>query len=183
MLAYKDQCSAVSTKVTVKRNFRRRTPTQHALFLQHIATTRVFNHQTEGDAQEQFDVFYATALQLLDLFYPERTITMTTRDPDFVTPEINALLRRKNRLMRAGRVEEAGAMAKKVGDIIKRRCKSRLSNINGRVDPKKMWAEVRKLNGHKQEAPVVDGLTAEGALFYSPVDFTDASDLHQSVHV
>jgi len=59
--------------------------------------------------------------------------------------------------MRAGRVEEAGAMAKKVGDIIKRRCKSRLSNINGRVDPKKMWAEVRKLNGHKQEAPVVDG--------------------------
>jgi len=44
-----------------------------------------------------------------------------------------------------------------------------------------MWAEVRKLNGHKQEAPVVDGLTAEGALFYSPVDFTDASDLHQSV--
>ena len=24
-----------------------------------------------------------------------------------------------------------------------------------------MWAEVRKLKGHKQEAPVVDGLTAD----------------------
>ena len=123
----------MSTKVTVKRTFRRRTQTEHALFLQHIPTTDVFNHQTEGDAQEQFDVFYATALQLLHLFYPERTITMTTRDPDFVTPEIKTLLRRKNLLMRAGRVEEAGAMAKKVGDIIKRRCKSRLSNINEHV--------------------------------------------------
>jgi len=45
-------------------------------------------------------------------------------------------------------------------DIINRRCKSRLSNINGRVDPKKMWAEVRKLTCHKQEASVADGLTA-----------------------
>jgi len=90
-------------------------------FLQLIATTDVFNHQTAGNAQEQFDLFYATALELLDLFYPERTIMMTTCDPDFVTPQIKALLRRKNRLVCAGRVEEAGAMAKKVGDIIKRR--------------------------------------------------------------
>jgi len=49
--------------------------------------------------------------------------------PNYVSLEIKALLRRKNRLMHAERVEEAAAIAKKISDIIKR-CKSRLSNIN-----------------------------------------------------
>ena len=50
-----------------------------------------------------------------------------------VTPEIKALLRRKNRLMRAGRVEEAAAVAKKIGDIIIRSTsKSRPNNIRGK---------------------------------------------------
>jgi len=79
---------------------------------------------------------------------------VTSRDPDYVTPEIKALLRRKNRLTRAGCLEEAGAVAKKIGDIIKRRCRTRLSNINGRVDSKKMWIEVRKLSGQKPTVPV-----------------------------
>lgn len=161
VVAYKDLCSAMSVKVTSKRSYRRRTPTQNALFLQYIASTGIDNLQPVSDTQQQFDAFYVTALQLLDQFYPERVITTTSRDPDYVTPEIKALLRRKNRLMRAGRVEEAAAVAKKIGDIIKRRCKSRLSNINGRVDPKKMWAEVRKLTGNKQAVPVTDGFTAD----------------------
>jgi len=53
--------------------------------------------------------FYAFATGLLDAFYPEHTVTVTSRDPSYVTPEIKVKLRRKNRLMRAGRVEEAVA--------------------------------------------------------------------------
>ena len=63
------------------------------------------------NTQAEFDHFYSTAIGLLDQFYPERTVTMTTRDPDFITPDIKYKLRHKNRLMRAGRVEEAGALA------------------------------------------------------------------------
>jgi len=54
-------------------------------------------------------LFYSIAHSLLDHFYPEHTVTMTSRDPAYVTPRMKAMLRRKNRLMRAGRVEEAGA--------------------------------------------------------------------------
>lgn len=36
-----------------------------------------------------------------------KKITITSRDPDYMTPELKAKLRRKNKLMRAGRVEEA----------------------------------------------------------------------------
>ena len=71
-----------------------------------------------------FDCFYETALQLLNSFYPERTITVTTRDPDYMTAGIKAKLRRKNRLMRAGRTEEAEALAVRIGKDIASRSKT-----------------------------------------------------------
>ena len=52
------------------------------------------------DVQTQFDTFYNVALQLLDYFYPHHIITVTNRDPYYITPKIKSLLRRKNKLMR-----------------------------------------------------------------------------------
>ena len=43
-----------------------------------------------------------------------------TRDPHYVTADIKAKLRRKNRQMRAGRVDEAGALARQIGRAITR---------------------------------------------------------------
>jgi len=66
--------------------------------------------QTSWDTQEQFQQFNNNALCLLNYFYPERSITLSSRDPEFVTPAIKATLRRKNRLIRAAaRIEEANA--------------------------------------------------------------------------
>jgi len=41
----------------------------------------------------------------MDQFYPEQTITLTSQDPSYVTPVTKSMLRRKNKLMRAGRVK------------------------------------------------------------------------------
>jgi len=70
-----------------------------------------------------FDAFYKTARELLDRFYLERTITVSSRDPDFVTASIKARLRRKNKLMRAGRLEEADVLTECIGREIKKRNK------------------------------------------------------------
>ena len=113
------------------------------------------------NTQTEFDHFYSTAIGLLDQFYPERTVTMTTRDPDFITPEIKYKLRRKNRLMRAGRVEEAGALAVRIGKDMTQHGKTRLCKIGGKVDAKEMWAAVRQLTGRQQRAGPIDGITAE----------------------
>ena len=116
------------------------------MFLQQVAAIEENNQQpfnnsqTPADTQTEFDAFYATALSLLNQYYPERTTTVTSRDPEYVTPEIKAKLRRKNRLMRAGRVEEAAALAERIGKDIARRGKARLSRINGKTDAKEMWA-------------------------------------------
>jgi hypothetical protein len=80
--------------------------------------------------------FYSLALNLLDTIYPERKITLSNRDPDFVTADIKAKLRRKNRLMRAGRVEEASALAKQIGKEIRRQNQSSLNKLDYKTDVK-----------------------------------------------
>ena len=115
------------------------------------------------------------SIALLNQFYPEQTITLTTRDPDYITPEIKAKLRRKNSLMRAGRVEEAGALAKRIGLDMTRHSKTRLSKIGGRTDAKDMWAAVRQLTGRQQEAAAVDGVTAESLNSHYAAISTDPS--------
>jgi len=63
---------------------------------------------------------YGVMVDLLNKFYPEREITVTSSDQSCVTPAVKALLRRKNRLMRADRTEEAGAIAARIPTIITR---------------------------------------------------------------
>jgi len=118
----------------LQRTYRPKTPSQNASFLQHLVATDLTSRPDPQklacttDPQAVYDAFYAYASGLLDAFYSERTITVTSRDPSYVTPEINAKLRRKNRLMHAGRVEEAGALARQIGHDITRRSKHQLSN-------------------------------------------------------
>ena len=57
-------------------------------------------------------------LKMLDDYYQKRTITVTSADPPYITPYIKSTLRRKNRLMRSGHVDNAAALAKKVGRAI-----------------------------------------------------------------
>jgi len=111
--------------------------------------------------QAAFDNFYGVSLGLLDYFYPERSITVRSRDPPYITPYIRSLLRKKNRLMRAGRVEKAGAIARRVGKEITKRNRTRLQKYNGRTDGKDMWAAVRQFTGRQQHPVVPDGIDAD----------------------
>jgi len=45
----------------------------------------LINPQSTEHVQEEFDYFYKVTLGLFDRFYPERTITVRSRDPDYVT--------------------------------------------------------------------------------------------------
>jgi len=91
--------------------------------------------------------FYDVMLSLLDRFYPERSITVTSADPDFVTPTIKAQLRKKNRLMRAGRTEEAGDLAKRIRAAIIRQDGAQLRHVDTRRCAKDTWAKIRQLTG------------------------------------
>ena len=87
-----------------------------------------------------------------DTFYPEQTVTRTSSDPDFVTPAIKCILRRKNRLMRKGRVEEAGALANRVRIAIIHQNTSQLHKVNIRRNAKEAWSMVRKFTKPRRNA-------------------------------
>jgi len=86
----------------------------------------------------------SAALQLLNRFYAERLISVTSRDSNYITPAIKSKLRRKNRLSRAGRIKEANALARRIGKDIAARKRTRLSRINHKKCATDMWAAVSK---------------------------------------
>ena len=80
-------------KTRQQRTFRHRTPSHNASFLQHLAAidlgTRPEPEELActADPQAFYDSFYSFAVGLLDEFYPERTITVTSRDPGYRSEE------------------------------------------------------------------------------------------------
>ena len=83
--------------------------------------------------------YYDSLLQLLDKYYPEQRVSITSADPPFITPAVKEMLRRKNRLMRSGKVEQATALAGKIGIAIKNYNRAELSRVDILVDPRNMW--------------------------------------------
>jgi len=73
----------VANKTKTVKFHRKITPAQHAVFLQHIAVITLGDDEPiDSDMQTQFNKFYDFALDLLNTFYAEREITVTSRDPD-----------------------------------------------------------------------------------------------------
>ena len=93
--------------------FRKHTSAQHARFLEDVSLSEYISTSGHDDPQEVFDRIYSMMYELLDTYYPERSVTITSSDPPYITPSIKCMLRRKNKLMRSGRVEKAAALAEK----------------------------------------------------------------------
>jgi len=162
VIAYSGPQLPTYNKRRERRFFRKRSPAQHALFLEHLSQMTI-ELTDDADVQANFDDMYAIMKSLLDRFYPERQITVTSTDPHFVTPTVKAMLRRKNRLMRAGRTDEAGALARHVRTVIVRQNSSWLRNVNTRKCAHDAWKKVREVTGGRmrREHHDVDGITAQ----------------------
>src|SRR6218665_2641523 len=97
-------------------SFRRRSPDQNAALLDSLRSLDVSEFLEIYDAQEAWN-FSNTRLERI---YPIRTITITSKDPEFLTSKIKSLLRRKNRLMRRGHVEKAESIGKRVTKAVEK---------------------------------------------------------------
>ena len=129
-----------------KRVFRKHTAEQHACFLGSVSSP-VCTVNPDGRGQEEFDNFYSVLLSLLDQYYPERCIAVTSADPPYVTAAVKSMMRQKNKLMRSGQTEKAAALAVKIGTAIKRYNSAELSRPDALASSANLWAKVRQLNG------------------------------------
>ena len=62
---------------------------------------------------------YKSMSVLLDAYYPERTVTITSADPPYVMPAVKRMMQWRNKLMRLGLFEEAVARAVMIGAAIR----------------------------------------------------------------
>ena len=67
--------------------------------LNHLSTSALELTDGHMDLQDEFDSFYQESIKLLNKYYPEKNIKLTSKDPDYMTPSIKAKLKIKNNLM------------------------------------------------------------------------------------
>ena len=90
---------------------------------------------SNDDTQQQVDHFCKVALGLLDRLYPEKTVTVSPRDPAVVTPGKTP---EEDRLARSGRVEEA----KRISKNVKHRNLTQLHRVEGNMTAHDVWLAV-----------------------------------------
>ena len=82
------------------------TPGRAAALLNSLQSIDLSCVMLSSDTQLAFDNFYSVAIDLLNTHYPLTSVTVTSRDPPFVTPAIKLLLRQKNKLMQKGQIDQ-----------------------------------------------------------------------------
>ena len=98
------------------------------------------------DAQVYADNLHALCFELLDTFFPLVTVKLTSNEPSFMSADIKLSLRKKNKLMHSGRLEEADALSKQIGRLIDERNVSNISNIDCTSNAKELWDIIRCFN-------------------------------------
>ena len=152
ILAYAGEVRELNQNKTRRHcTFRRHSPAQHAQFLA-SEKAPIFVIDPSCNPQDEFDRFYEVIMQLLNTYYPERSITITSADPPYVSPAVKMMLRQKNKLMRAGKLGRAESLAAKIGAAIIRYNSTELKRVDVTVDSRSMWAKVRQLTGKSKSS-------------------------------
>ena len=132
---------------------RRRSPPQDCKALNLLANVDWSPVYIATSVQSAFDAFYVILHFIINLVYPSRRVTLTSRDPPYITPNIKFMLRRRNKMMRGGRVHEANALSVKIGAAIASFNSRQLSDIDllkdgvGGAAISAMWGRVNAISG------------------------------------
>ena len=98
---------------------------------------------------------------LPDKYYPIKTVTITNREPAFVTLQIKCILRRKNKLMRKNIVEEAGALANRIGTMIAKANRAMIRDLGSGSSSKELWSKVNEIRKSSSAHTPPSGITTD----------------------
>ena len=128
--------------------FRQSTPALNAAFLSRVQTFNWDNVVETFDIHQATDAFYTSVNVLLNSFYPNKTVTITSRDPPYITPVIKRMMREKNFHIPRRRVEQANALALRIGSEIIAFNSGRLKAETKSVGTRDMWSAVRDITAN-----------------------------------
>ena len=160
VIAYAGKNICCYDKTFKKCSFRKQSPDQKSSFLRGAQIITTAELRSMPTVQPALDAFYKSLLDNLDTFFPEKSVKLTSRDPPYITPAVKSMLMEKNKLMRANRVEQAGALATKIGISIIRFNAASLATCDKKASASDMWTKVNQLLHPTKPVMVPDGITA-----------------------
>ena len=177
--------SSSQTTKKLKRTitYRPSTPKQRCNFLQNSENYKFTLSETK-ELQTMSQEFYAKSIEILNFFFPERTTTVTSKDPHFITPTIKTLLRKKNKLMKAGKAEEANGITKTIQKLIINKNKNFLADIDLKKDSKKAWKKIKSFQKQQTKQCTIDveELNQHYARISTDKEYTEPCKKLTSIH-
>jgi Reverse transcriptase (RNA-dependent DNA polymerase) len=121
------------------------------------------------------NLMYSTFLERLQSMIasdiPSRSVSMGPRDPAFITPKIKSLLKKRYKLRRSGKSDQANALAEKINKLIVCKRNSLLLDKDN-CSIKELWEAVNPQS--KLKASVTDQFGAEAAnTFFAKISSED----------
>ena len=135
------QCEPIGNmgKTKTTHQFRYKSPGQHAALLRHLSGFSWQVVDVCSSIEVMFDKFYEIILDLLDVFFPLKSVSVSNRDPYFVTLYIKVLLRQCNKLMHRNKVEAANSITEKTENW--------LLHPTQQLSPTRIW--IQKSSGRR----------------------------------
>ena len=148
VVAYNGPTKTAINKKRFPVNYRPRKPGQIAAYKEELSRL-CFSFTDDQNTQQSFDIFYKVLSTTIDNNFPERSITISSNDPSFVTPYIKSLLRKKNRLLHKGNYPRAEAISLQIRSLIVQHNASKLTGLSLKHDSKSLWQAVREISHPK----------------------------------
>src|SRR5580693_7819654 len=94
-----------------------------------------------NDVQFIYSEFLDRIKYFMNECIPTKIVTMGPRDPKYITPVVKSLLKKRTKLRRKGRIDEANVLAQQINSMIVEIRKSNLKNLDN-ASVKELWSAV-----------------------------------------
>jgi hypothetical protein len=85
---------------------------------------------------------------------PAKTVSISTREPCYITPVAKSLLIKRNRFRRRGRVDEADLLADKINLIVASVQNNLLKKLS-KSSPKQVWGAVHSCTSYHVQSSIL----------------------------
>ena len=91
----------------------------------------------------------STILSIMNHCFPVRKVTMSSRDPYWMTPVIKILLKKRANLLARGKNTEAELLSSRLSELINR---ARKGSTSEAIGSRKWWKKIDQMSNRKAEA-------------------------------
>jgi hypothetical protein len=137
--------------------------------------------QCNDDTRNAYEGFIATVTNLIADSIPCKVISLRHKDPEFITPLIRQLLRKRCKLRMQGRVAEANLLADTINNQITKQRSRNLSNSNAR-NTKQLWEAVKPKTCASKANNLPPQITADSLNTYFTQICTNANNQTTAAH-